>query len=80
MKLASLRTGERDGALLVVSKDLSSGVLVPAIAKTMQKAIENWAAVEPQLNMPWLVLTCRKRRLMEGAVENLRIECFLFEI
>ena len=50
MKLASLRTGERDGTLLVVSKDLSSGVLVPAIAKTMQQAIENWVAVEPQLN------------------------------
>jgi fumarylacetoacetate (FAA) hydrolase len=49
MKLASLRTGDRDGALLVVSKNLSSAVLVPEIAGTMQKAIENWSTVEPQL-------------------------------
>ncbi len=49
MKLASLRTGDRDGALLVVSKDLARGVLVPEIAPTMQKAIESWNAVEPQL-------------------------------
>lgn len=49
MKLASLRTGDRDGALIVVSKDLARGVLVPAIAATMQKAIESWDSVEPQL-------------------------------
>ena len=49
MKLASLRTEDRDGALLVVSKNLSSAVLVPEIARTMQKAIENWSTVEPQL-------------------------------
>jgi fumarylacetoacetate (FAA) hydrolase len=49
MKLASLRTGDRDGALVVVSKDLARGVLVPEIAATMQKAIENWDSVEPQL-------------------------------
>lgn len=49
MKLASLRTGDRDGALIVVSKDLARGVLVPEIAATMQKAIESWESVEPQL-------------------------------
>jgi fumarylacetoacetate (FAA) hydrolase len=49
MKLASLRTGDRDGALIVVSKDLARGVLVPEIAATMQKAIESWDSVEPQL-------------------------------
>ncbi len=49
MKLASLRTGDRDGALIVVSKDLARGVLVPEIAATMQRAIETWDSVEPQL-------------------------------
>jgi len=49
MKLASLRTGSRDGALLVVSKDLSRAALVPQIAKTMQEAIENWGSTQPSL-------------------------------
>ena len=50
MKLASLKTGDRDGALLVVSKDLSRAVLVPQIVKTMQKAIENWVSIQPSLS------------------------------
>ena len=50
MKLASLRTGDRDGALVVVSKDLERAILVPQIATTMQKAIESWATSESQLS------------------------------
>ena len=50
MKLASLKTGDRDGALLVVSKDLSRAALVPQIVKTMQKAIENWVSIQPSLS------------------------------
>ena len=50
MKLASLRTGDRDGALVVVSKDLERAILVPQIAATMQKAIESWATSEGQLS------------------------------
>jgi fumarylacetoacetate (FAA) hydrolase len=49
MKLASLRTGDRDGALIVVSKDLMRACLVTEIAATMQKAIENWDALKPKL-------------------------------
>ncbi|MCA0404064.1 MAG: fumarylacetoacetate hydrolase family protein [Proteobacteria bacterium] len=50
MKLASLKiNNQRDGQLCVVSKDLKRAVKVPAIAKTMQEAIDNWAKVERQL-------------------------------
>ena len=49
MKLASLRTGDRDGKLIVVSKDLARGIVVSEIALTMQKAIENWNELKPQL-------------------------------
>jgi fumarylacetoacetate (FAA) hydrolase len=50
MKLASLKTNGRDGALLVVSKDLTHAALVPQIAKTMQEVIENWESLSPSLN------------------------------
>lgn len=42
MKLATYRNGTRDGQLMVVSKDLSRAVAVPAIAACMQEAIDNW--------------------------------------
>lgn len=49
MKLATLRTGSRDGQLLVVSRDLSRAVAVPQIASTMQAALDDWAHIEPRL-------------------------------
>lgn len=48
MKLASLKKG-RDGELIVVARDLSRAVKVADIAPTMQAALDNWAALEPQL-------------------------------
>lgn len=48
MKLGTLKAG-RDGVLVVVSNDLSRAVTVPAIAGTMQQAIEDWDRCEPQL-------------------------------
>ncbi len=47
MKLATLDTGG-DGRLLIVSRDLSRGVLATA-APTLQAAMENWTAVEGKL-------------------------------
>jgi fumarylacetoacetate (FAA) hydrolase len=41
MKLASLKSG-RDGALVVVSRDLSRCVAVPHVAMTMQHALDHW--------------------------------------
>ncbi len=49
MKLASLRQGGRDGTLVVVSRDLARCRAVPAIARTLQAALDDWEACEPQL-------------------------------
>src|ERR1700761_7138267 len=48
MKLASLKNG-RDGALVVVSRDLSRCVAVPHIAMTMQHALDHWSEAAPRL-------------------------------
>lgn len=48
MKLASLNQG-RDGLLVVVSRDLSRAVKAPAIAATLQAALDNWADCKPKL-------------------------------
>ncbi|HWJ93232.1 MAG TPA: fumarylacetoacetate hydrolase family protein [Telluria sp.] len=49
MKLATLKTGGRDGTLVVVSRDLVTCQAVPDIARTMQAALDNWDAVVPRL-------------------------------
>ena len=49
MKLASLKRG-RDGALVVVSRDLSRAVLAAGIAPTLQAALDAWNETAPQLN------------------------------
>jgi fumarylacetoacetate (FAA) hydrolase len=49
MKLASLNTGDPDGRLLVVSRDLSVAVDAGSIVPSMLRAIEHWAAVAPRL-------------------------------
>jgi fumarylacetoacetate (FAA) hydrolase len=48
MKLASLKAG-RDGALIVVSRDLARYARAEAIAPTLQTALESWAEAESQL-------------------------------
>ena len=50
MKLASLKSG-RDGALVVVSSDLTRCVHADAVAATLQEALDNWADVEPHLQL-----------------------------
>ena len=49
MKLASLRSGSRDGSLIVVNRDLSKAVVVAHIAPTLQSALEDWAVKAPLL-------------------------------
>ena len=49
MKLASLKGPGRDGTLVVVNGDLTRAVSVPAVAATMQYALEHWDAVEGRL-------------------------------
>jgi len=56
MKLASLKDGSRDGRLVVVSRDLKSCQPVPAIAATMQDALDNWDTTAPQLKQIYALL------------------------
>ncbi len=49
MKLASLKEGGRDGTLIVVDRALRRAVRATGIARTLQKAIEEWANVAPGL-------------------------------
>lgn len=50
MKLGSLKEGGRDGALIVVSRDLSRAVRATGIADTLQRALEDWSNTAPRLN------------------------------
>ncbi len=52
MKLATLRNGTRDGALVIVSRDLTKAVLGrDAIAglETLQQALDAWDSYELKL-------------------------------
>ncbi len=49
MKLATLRDGTRDGRLVVVSADLKRFTPAGTVAGTLQRALDDWAAVEPGL-------------------------------
>ena len=49
MKLASLKTGGRDGTLVVVSRDLRRAVAVRDIAPTLQSVLDDWDQTAPLL-------------------------------
>jgi fumarylacetoacetate (FAA) hydrolase len=49
MKLATLKDGTRDGQLAVVSRDLSTAHLATQIAPTLQRALDDWNFISPQL-------------------------------
>jgi fumarylacetoacetate (FAA) hydrolase len=49
LKLATLKKGGRDGTLVVVNRALTHCRAVPAIARTLQAALDDWDACEPQL-------------------------------
>jgi fumarylacetoacetate (FAA) hydrolase len=61
LKLASLKSGGRDGALVVVSRDLTRAVPVPDIAPTLQAALDGWDE-----NVPFLEEVARQ--LEQGRV------------
>ena len=50
MKLASLKSGGRDGSLIVVSRDLAHYVSAAAVAPTLQRALDDWQQAAPRLN------------------------------
>ncbi len=49
MKLASRKSGGRDGELIVVDRALTRCIAVPGIAPTLQSALDRWSEVEPLL-------------------------------
>jgi fumarylacetoacetate (FAA) hydrolase len=49
MKLATLKDGTRDGQLAVVSRDLKTAAIADAIAPTLQRALDDWQFMAPQL-------------------------------
>jgi fumarylacetoacetate (FAA) hydrolase len=56
MKLASLKSENRDGKLIIVSKDLSRAVFASNIAETMIEAVENWDSVSEELQQRYTQL------------------------
>lgn len=60
MKLASLKSGGRDGSLIVVDRDLSRYVMATEVAPTLQQALENWANTESRLRMLYRALNSGK--------------------
>jgi fumarylacetoacetate (FAA) hydrolase len=49
MKLASLKSGGRDGALVVLDRNLKRAINVTRIAPTLQYAVEHWPAIRGTL-------------------------------
>ena len=50
MKLASLKSGGRDGSLIVVNRGLSRYVAAGSVAATLQQALDDWSNSAPRLN------------------------------
>ena len=61
MKLASLKSGGRDGTLVVVDCTLGRAVAVPDIARTLQQAIEDWEHAAPRLAAMYQALQAGQR-------------------
>jgi fumarylacetoacetate (FAA) hydrolase len=72
MKLASYNNGRRDGQLMLVSRDLTQAVAVPAIAHTMQQLLDAWALLKPQLQELYDALNAGK---MDNAVAFDQSKC-----
>jgi fumarylacetoacetate (FAA) hydrolase len=71
MKLATLKSGGRDGVLVVVSRDLVTCQRVPKIAATLQFALDNWDAVAPRLRNVYADLNEGTALAAEPFVESL---------
>lgn len=60
MKLATLKSATRDGTLVVVSRDLTHACAVPAIAQTLQAALDNWGQSAKALDEVYQLLNAGK--------------------
>ena len=62
MKLATLKDGSRDGQLAVVARDLSRAHFAAGIAGTMQRLLDDWNFLAPQLEDLYATLNDGKAR------------------
>jgi fumarylacetoacetate (FAA) hydrolase len=51
LKLATLKDGTRDGRLIVVNREGTAYALATSVALTLQAALDDWTAKEPQLRV-----------------------------
>jgi fumarylacetoacetate (FAA) hydrolase len=72
MKLATLKTGGRDGTLVVVSRDLVTCQAVPQIAPTLQAALDHWERCAPQLKLVYEQLNAGNAPTAQSFLE---VEC-----
>ncbi|RUO50897.1 2-keto-4-pentenoate hydratase [Pseudidiomarina aquimaris] len=56
MKFATYRNGTRDGQLMLVSRDLTKAVAVPALAATLQEVLDDWEGLAPELEKAYAAL------------------------
>ncbi|RFP14844.1 MULTISPECIES: fumarylacetoacetate hydrolase family protein [unclassified Duganella] len=71
MKLATLKDGTRDGQLMVVSRDLKTAQLADGVARTLQRALDDWTFIAPQLDAIYQELSQgRARRSFEFEPAN----------
>jgi fumarylacetoacetate (FAA) hydrolase len=49
MKLATLHAGTRDGQRAVVARDLKTAQLADGVARSLQRALDDWSFIAPQL-------------------------------
>ncbi|MFZ6649738.1 fumarylacetoacetate hydrolase family protein [Undibacterium sp. TJN25] len=56
MKLATLKDGSRDGQLIIVSRDLKTAQIADGIAPSLQRALDDWNFIAPQLEQAYLQL------------------------
>jgi fumarylacetoacetate (FAA) hydrolase len=70
MKLASLKTGGRDGSLIVVSGNLQHYVSAADISPTLQIALDDWQSAAPRLNARYAELN---QGICSG-IQNLELE------
>ncbi|SFV12169.1 fumarylacetoacetate hydrolase family protein [Pseudoduganella namucuonensis] len=62
MKLATLKDGTRDGQLIIVSRDLKTAQVADGIAPTLQRALDDWGFIAPQLDEAYRLLNDGKGR------------------
>jgi fumarylacetoacetate (FAA) hydrolase len=61
LKLASLKSGGRDGTLIVVNRSLTHYIRATEVAGTLQQALEDWSRAAPRLNALSIALNADQR-------------------